>query len=1169
MESEHEYKYDGFISYRHLELDSAVAQKLQQLLERYRPPRNLKDAKGHRIKVFRDSTELPTSGDLNDSLKRALRDSEFLIVALSEKTIESKWCMAEIEEFKASRNGRISNILPVIVSGEPSDVLPKALLSETRERTLEDGTKVTEEVEVEPLCADVRSKSIWSSKRKLKTEFLRIAAPMFKCGYDDLYQRHVRRQRRIATGMIGFFAVLAVILTLLAFAIYNSEQRYENNLVDTYSQQGSTELLLENDQEALAYFGNALNLRSSTPAARSGALLLLQQTKWPYLTNKREGSLSSTSPDDDPYEVTYEDETIVLTNTKRGVSFVLPRPTQFNPAASDRNRELFQKGGPIVKVTEDRAVMRYGDYVYCYDLTGTKAKELRTFDLAELFPEQAERTALEGYGSVWLCDDATLMAIDSGAEVVVLSVDSGIVEAMHTNYAYDLNEVVFAHDKSSYALVYGNHMGYNNENPGGLVQVHSLAGTLLYDGGEKTGCALQGAEYAPDDSVLVAWGSGTLKFVDLVKKTTFAEDLTCSALEGVTFEGNKIVVSDGLGSLFDCAFSEFELRPSEQKSFPASMATWVRSSAAIKAYELADGLSLNLRVGRLELADEAGNVCDEVSLKGIQGFRNMAVSEHSSYVFAWGKGYDLLYRIPYNLKERTLGEATIVHTRGYSVVGVLLLDEGFLVVTGNGRLLYFDSTDSPLSEVMEIGMDGQVQEVAISKNGLAAVLVKGAEFVDPASDYLYSNTYGIELWDLVGVKRFAEFERKNEHKLSDLTFDDSGNLCYAKTSEGSVVWKVDAPDPDAQAVAAIQACSCFDLDENQSVIAKHGVRDEASLGNWDDLLLVNTVAEVESPVIEPTEEQAIIAKANNLLNDEDYGAWVSYYDEVWERIDAEDLEYSFSQVTSLFKNYASAALVTSELTDKAHVGIACYARQVLDELEQDPMAGTTFVTRMSQLLIVTDAYDSIMCSYWKDAVSINLASSSGINTSVAYEYTLIRNIVQGKGEGAFAKAASVVTPELVDKILESTLEGSVKLLVQGDASNAASAFNSYVAELAIQDPTISSEDLGNDMLLALFEVSVFERCSAIKPEVIDEFMENLDYRFGMRITKTSPENRAAGLWINDLVVAVNGHAVCNLPQLIRFQQTTPSAILTVRRGGKTLDLQMPTNWTIAGTFVVE
>lgn len=95
-----EFVYDAFISYRHLSLDAAVAEQLQKLLEQYRPPKGimLKNGRKH-LRIFRDTTELPTSGSLDTALQDALLNSEYLLVVLSEETIHSKWCMAEISEF--------------------------------------------------------------------------------------------------------------------------------------------------------------------------------------------------------------------------------------------------------------------------------------------------------------------------------------------------------------------------------------------------------------------------------------------------------------------------------------------------------------------------------------------------------------------------------------------------------------------------------------------------------------------------------------------------------------------------------------------------------------------------------------------------------------------------------------------------------------------------------------------------------------------------------------------------------------------------------------------------------------------------------------------------------------------------------------------------------------
>ena len=47
-----EYKYKAFISYRHLEPDMQAAERLQKLLEGYKPPKNLGKTKEN-WRIFR------------------------------------------------------------------------------------------------------------------------------------------------------------------------------------------------------------------------------------------------------------------------------------------------------------------------------------------------------------------------------------------------------------------------------------------------------------------------------------------------------------------------------------------------------------------------------------------------------------------------------------------------------------------------------------------------------------------------------------------------------------------------------------------------------------------------------------------------------------------------------------------------------------------------------------------------------------------------------------------------------------------------------------------------------------------------------------------------------------------------------------------------------------
>ena len=205
-----EYLYDAFISYRHLPADIAVAEKLQTFLERH------KKKNGEKLRIFRDRTELPTSSDLGNQIQRALENSRFLILVCSPAYLASKWCMEELRYFRQLHGGRNVNILPLLLEGEPGDVFPKEICHELRRVPDENGMTRMVRVEVEPLGADIRADSSRKRLKKLRTEYLRLAAPLLDVSFDALYQRAKRRQ--IVTIAIASAAVVAA---ATAFALYN------------------------------------------------------------------------------------------------------------------------------------------------------------------------------------------------------------------------------------------------------------------------------------------------------------------------------------------------------------------------------------------------------------------------------------------------------------------------------------------------------------------------------------------------------------------------------------------------------------------------------------------------------------------------------------------------------------------------------------------------------------------------------------------------------------------------------------------------------------------------------------------------------------------------------------------------------------------------------------
>ena len=264
-------RYDAFISYRHSDLDMYIAKKIHKGLETFKVPRSVTKKYGKKSikRVFRDQEELPIGSDLGDNIEGALRESEFLLVICSPRTPESYWVQKEIETF-ISMHGR-EHVLAILIEGEPDQSFPQQILVD------EEGNPV------EPLAADVRGSSKKEIDRKMKTELMRLAAPILYCSYDDLRQRH--RERRMKK-MISAAAGVAVFG--LAFGVYSAynaamiRRNYQEKQINQskYLAQTSLELFRYGDRqsavlvalEALPSEGNDRPYVASAQYALSEAL---------------------------------------------------------------------------------------------------------------------------------------------------------------------------------------------------------------------------------------------------------------------------------------------------------------------------------------------------------------------------------------------------------------------------------------------------------------------------------------------------------------------------------------------------------------------------------------------------------------------------------------------------------------------------------------------------------------------------------------------------------------------------------------------------------------------------------------------------------------------------------------------------------------------------------
>lgn len=200
-----EFHYNAFISYRHAELDSKVAEDVQKQLERYHIPGAVQKETGIRRinRIFRDKSELPLTSDLNEDILNALRDADYLILICSPRTKESLWVRKEVETFLETHGNE--RVLTVLAEGEPGDVIPSVLLQKTIETVAPDGQTASAVIQLEPLSCDYRI----GFRRARQTEIPRLAAALIGCRYDELIRRQRQYQIRIRTAAAALMAAAA------------------------------------------------------------------------------------------------------------------------------------------------------------------------------------------------------------------------------------------------------------------------------------------------------------------------------------------------------------------------------------------------------------------------------------------------------------------------------------------------------------------------------------------------------------------------------------------------------------------------------------------------------------------------------------------------------------------------------------------------------------------------------------------------------------------------------------------------------------------------------------------------------------------------------------------------------------------------------------------------
>lgn len=231
---ENSYKYDAFISYRHVEPDQSIAKQVHQMIETFKAPKEFyQNGKRPVFRVFRDREEL-AARDLSASIEEALATSRYLIVICSKRTPLSEWCQREIETFKSLHGSE--RIIPVLIEGEPGEAFPLPL----KELKGEESVSEILAADIRPdetLNADFEGYEALQNNNKaklkeltkksldiLKTEKYRVMATILGCSFGDLKQRDKeRKSKRIMTVSTVAGAVFLIFGLFMANAYQKAE----------------------------------------------------------------------------------------------------------------------------------------------------------------------------------------------------------------------------------------------------------------------------------------------------------------------------------------------------------------------------------------------------------------------------------------------------------------------------------------------------------------------------------------------------------------------------------------------------------------------------------------------------------------------------------------------------------------------------------------------------------------------------------------------------------------------------------------------------------------------------------------------------------------------------------------------------------------------------------
>ena len=234
MPAKGEKHYFAFIS--HSSKDEKMAFCLRDKLEKYHIPTVVQNDKTNEFKgrkrikpCFVYQTDL-AGRDLEQSLRKELFDSQYLVVLCSPESAKAFWVNKEIRKFVEADSA--DRIIPCIIRGEYEESMPDAIKELAEGKLYDEKSNTFKDVKA-VVRRGVDFNKIEKDNKSKEAPVLNLIASMLGVRFDTIWDRYKRqRRRRMLTACIAF--LLLVLLGLFLWDYNRPTYAYYEDYVDCW-----------------------------------------------------------------------------------------------------------------------------------------------------------------------------------------------------------------------------------------------------------------------------------------------------------------------------------------------------------------------------------------------------------------------------------------------------------------------------------------------------------------------------------------------------------------------------------------------------------------------------------------------------------------------------------------------------------------------------------------------------------------------------------------------------------------------------------------------------------------------------------------------------------------------------------------------------------------------